>query len=226
MNRELLNNIERQRGIIRANKTHTALDRLQLDLLKRAEWLFKNGEPKRAAKLCTAAATLTKETLTNREKLSEIRGQYAKNCGDDFLDELLKKYFGRYILSEPLNKLSLALTMLRATLLDGTEETRGTALRDVRTAIGELPGEYLELERLISAAVDRTKELLATDKIEHAYALIDAVHAFPEIAGAPKASLSGCQRCFVKPFAKRFNDAFFEEFDLSAIISSVNLSAK
>lgn len=217
MNEELLGDIKRLENIIRAKKTHTALDRLHLDLLKRAEKLFKAGDDIRAAELCAAVTALDKPALISREILSEIRKRYSEKCGDGVLDELMEKHFGKYILSEPLNKLSSALTWLRAELL-GETRNYGECLRNVRSAAGDLPTEYPELERLISAACDRAEELLFAGETEHACALIDAVHALPEIAGAPKASLRGYKRCFVQPFEKRFGDNFFEDFDLSVII--------
>lgn len=217
MNKELLNDIKRLKNIIRAKKTHTALDKLHLDLLKRAEKLFKAGDDIRAAELCGAVTALDKPALISRERLSEVRKRYSEKCGDGLLDELLEKHFGKYVLSEPLNKLSSALTELRAALLGGTQNY-GECLRYVRSAAGELPEEYSELGRLIYAACDSAEELLSADKTEHACELIDAVHALPEIAGAPKASLHGYKRCFVQPFEKRFGDNFFKGFDLSLII--------
>lgn len=217
MNEELLSDIKRLKGIIRAKKTHTALDKLHLDLLKRAEKMFKAGDDIRAVELCAAVTALDKPSLVSRERLSEIRKRYSEKCGDGTLDELLEKHFGKYILSEPLNKLSSALTRLRAALLGGTRNY-GECLRNVRSADGDLPAEYPELKRLISAACDRAEELLSMGETEHACALIDAVHALPEIAGAPKASLRGYKKCFVQLFEKRFGDDFFEGFDLSVII--------
>lgn len=218
MNDELLSDIKRLKGIIRAKKTHTALDRLHLDLLKRAEKLFKAGDDIRAAELCAVVIALDKPALISREKLSEIRKRYSEKCGDGLLDELLEKRFGKYILSEPLNGLSSALTRLRAALLDGDERVYGDHIRELRAAVSALPDEYAELGRLLAAAADRAEELISVGETEHACALIDAVHALPEIAGAPKVSLHGYKRCFVQPFEKRFGDDFFEDFDLSVII--------
>lgn len=217
MNEDLLSDIKRLKGIIRAKKTHTALDRLHLDLLKRAERFFKNGDELHTIECCSAVTALSKPTLISRERLSEIRARYSRSCGDGLLDELLEKHFGKYILSEPLNELSAALTGLRAALLGGTGE-HGELLWNVRSAAAELPSEHSELRRLISAACGRTEELLAAEEAEQACALIDAVHALPEIAGAPKASLRGYKRCFVKPYEKQFNDNFFKSFDLNSII--------
>ena len=217
MNKELLSDIRWLKGIIRAKKTHTALDKLHFDLLKGAEKLFKAGDDIRAAELCAAVTALDKPSLVSRERLLEIRKHYSEKCADGMLDELLEKHFGKFILSEPLNKLSSALTRLRAALLGETRNC-GECLRDVRSVAGDLHAEYPELERLISAACDRTEELLSAGEAEHACALIDAVHALPEIAGAPKASLRGYKRYFVRPFVERFKDDFFEDFDLSVII--------
>lgn len=217
MNEDLLSDIKRLKGIIRAKKTRGALDRLHLDLLKRAEKFFKNGDELHTIELCAAVTALDKPSLISRESLAKIRERYSEKCADETLDELLEKHFGKYILSEPLNELSAALTGLRAALLGGTGD-RSELLRNVRSAAAKLPAEYSELRQLISAACDRTEELLAVEEAEQACALIDAVHALPEIAGAPKASLRGYKRCFVKPYEKQFNDIFFESFDLNSII--------
>lgn len=217
MNEDLLSDIKRLKGIIRVKKTHTALDRLHLDLLKHAEKFFKNGDELHTIELCAAVTALDKPSLISRESLAKIRERYSEKCADETLDELLEKHFGRYILSEPLNELSAALTGLRAALLGGTGD-RGELLRNIRSAAAKLPSEHLELRRLISAACGRTEELLATEEAEQACALIDAVHALPEIAGAPKASLRGYKRCFVKPYEKQFIDNFFKSFDLNSII--------
>lgn len=217
MKEEILGDIKRLKGIIRAKKTHTAIDKLHLDMLKSAERLFEDGDDIRAAELCAAAIALDKASLTNRKRLSEIRKRYSEKCGDGLLDGLLEKHFGKYFLNEPLNGFSSALTRLRAALLNGTGDHR-ELFGNVRSAASALPDEYSELGRLISSACDRAEELLSAGKNEQACALIDAVHALPEIAGAPKASLRGYKRCFVRPFEKRFGDNFFEDFDLSIII--------
>lgn len=218
MNEEVLNDIKRLKGIVRAKKTHTVLDRLHLDLLKRAERLFKSGDDIRVAELGIAVATLDKAALASRARLADIRQRYSLNCGDGVLDLLLEKYFGKYILSDPLNELSSALTMLRAALLDGAAQTYDGRINGVRDAVSALSEEYSGLAGVIGSAADRAEYLISLGEIEHACSLIDAVHALPEIAGAPKASLRGYKRCFVKPFEKRFKDDFFEGFDLSAII--------
>lgn len=217
MNVELLSDIKRLKGIIRAKKTHTALDRLHFDLLKRAERFFKDGDELHTVELCAAVTALDKPSLISRESLAEIRARYSEKCADGTLDELLEKHFGKFILSKPLNELSSALTMLRAALLGGTEEY-GERLRNVRSANSELPEEYSELKCLISSVCGRTEELIADNKAEQAHALVDAVHALPEITGTPKASLRAYKRCFVKPYEKRFNDKFFDSFALNAII--------
>lgn len=217
MNEDLLSDIKRLKGIIRAKKTHTAFDRLHLDLLKRAERFFKNGDELHTIELCSAVTALDKPSLIIRERLSEIRARYSRSCGDGLLDEFLEKHFGKYILSEPLNELSAALTGLRAALLGGTADYE-ELFRNIRSAAAELPAEYSELKRLLSAACKSAEELLFVGKTEQACAFVDAVHALPEIAGAPKASLRGYKRCFVKPYEKQFNDNFFESFDLNSII--------
>ncbi len=133
-------------------------------------------------------------------------------------DERQEKRFGRYILSEPLNNLSLALIKFRSALLSGSE---GLAERliEVRSAAAELPDRYSALGQLISAVCDRAEGLLAANNAEQACALIDAVHALPEIAGAPKASLGEYKICFVRPYEKRFGDNFFDGFNLRELIS-------
>lgn len=217
MRGELLRDIVRLRNIIRAKKTRTALDRLHFDLLDRAEKLLKSGDDLRAAELGVAVTALDKSSLMNRKALAEVRRRYSENCRDDLLDGLLEKYFGKYILSEPLNELSSALTLLRAALLDNNAQAGGGHIRAVRAAAASLSDEYEPLERLMTKAADRTEELIALGGTEHACALVDAVHVLPEIAGARRRSLSSYKRCFVKPFAKRYNDDFFENADLKNI---------
>ncbi|MDE7360829.1 MAG: hypothetical protein K2N38_02725 [Oscillospiraceae bacterium] len=215
MRDDLLANIGLLKNIIHAKKTHTSLDKLHLDLLKRAERFFEDGDELRAAELCTAVTALDKSALASRKVLSETRRRYSENCRDDLLDVLLEKYFGKYILSEPLNELSSALTRLRAALLDNNVQGIGGHIHAVRSAAAALPDECRPLERLIEKAADRTEELIALGETEHACALVDAVHPLPEIAGAPRRSLSGYKICFVKPFAKRYKDGFFESTGIS-----------
>lgn len=219
MRDDLLADIGLLKNIIHAKKTHTSLDKLHLDLLKRAERLFEDGDEFRAAELCTAVTALDKPALASRKALSEIRRRYSENSRDDLLDVLLEKYFGKYILSEPLNELSLVLTRLRAALLDNNVQGSGVHIRAVRSSAAALPDEYRPLERLISKAADRTEELIALGETEHACALVDAVHPLPEIVGAPRRSLPGYKKCFVKPFAKRYNDGFFESADIESMYS-------
>lgn len=213
-----MNDIKRLKNIIHAKKTRTTLDKLHFDLLKRAERLLKDGEDIRAAELGIAVTSIDKAALIRHERLTEIRKRYSENCGDEVLDRLLEKYFGKYILSEPLNELSSSLTMLRAALLDGAAQTFDERINSVRGAVSALSEEYSELGGVICSAADRAEYLIDLGEIDHACGLIDAVHALPEIAGAPKASRRLYKRCFVKPFEKRFKDNFFEGFDLSVII--------
>lgn len=216
MQKDLLNDIRRLKNIIRAKKTHTALDKLHLGLLKRAETLLKNGDGLHAAELGIAVNALDKAALIDRKKLSEIRARYSDNCGDGVLDEMLERYFGKYILSEPLNRLSSALTMLRSALLDGNK-LADEQIRGVRKAVAALPDEYSKLGRIIAAAADRAEYLMSLGETEHACDLIDAVHALPEIAGAPSINMRSYKRCFVQPFARKHNDDFFKDIDLSKI---------
>lgn len=216
MCKELLSDIRRLKNIIRAKKTRTVLDKLHLELLKRAEKMFKDGDDLYAAELCIAVNALDKTALINREKLSEIRARYSENCDDGALDELLEKHFGKYILSEPLNGLSSALTQLRAALLNGAAQA-DEQIRGVRNAVSALSEEYPELGKIIAAAADRTEHLLSLGETEHACGLIDAVHALPEIAGEVTADMRSYKRCFVKPFSQKHNDDFFDDFDLKKV---------
>lgn len=216
MCKELLSDIRRLKNIIHSKKTRTALDNLHLDLLKRAEKLFKDGDDLYAAELCVVVNALDKTALISRKKLSEIRARYSENCGDGALDELLEKHFGKYILSEPLNGLSSALTQLRAALLNGTAQA-DEQIRGVRNAVSELSEEYPELGKIVAAAVDRAENLLSLGKTEHACGLIDAVHALPEIAGAVTADMRSYKICFVKPFTQKYNDDFFKDIDLKKV---------
>lgn len=216
MNEDLLADIRRLKGIIHAKKTHTTLDKLHFDLLKRAESLLKDGGDLHAAELCIAVNALDKTALIDREKLAEIRARYSEKYHDGVLDDLLEKYFGKYILIEPLNALSSALTCLRAALINEASQAE-EQIRGVHNAVSTLPDEYPELGKIIAAAADKAEYLVSLGKIGYACDLIDAVHVLPEIAGAASADLRSYKRCFIKPFARKYNDNFFDDFDLTAL---------
>lgn len=116
-----------------------------------------------------------------------------------------------------MKELSDALMRLRAALLSGNDSEFTERVAAVRE-YAKLPAEYEELSRFIIAAADKTEQLIALGETEHACALVDAVHALPEIAVSPKRSCSTYKKCFVKPYAVRFKDNFFERFDLRLII--------
>ncbi|MDE7400036.1 MAG: hypothetical protein K2N06_10985 [Oscillospiraceae bacterium] len=116
-----------------------------------------------------------------------------------------------------LNKLSSALIKLRFALLNSDSAGAIEHLIKVRAADSELPVELHELRLLIDSAANRIEELLNLGEIEHACALSDAIHALPEIAISSNADICGFQKSFVKPFAQKWNDRFFDEFDLTEI---------
>lgn len=116
-----------------------------------------------------------------------------------------------------LNRLSIALIKLRFALLNGDSAGAIERLAEVRAAGSEIPVEFHELRLLIDSAADRIEELLNLGKVEHACALADAIHALPEIAVQANANLRSFKKCFVKPFARKWSDSFFDEFDLTEI---------
>lgn len=116
-----------------------------------------------------------------------------------------------------MKELSDALMRLRAALLSCNDSEYTERVAAV-LEYAKLPAEYEELSRLMIAAADKTEQLIALGEIEHACALVDAVHALPEIAVSPKRSRSAYKKLFVKPYAVRFKDNFFERFDLRLII--------
>lgn len=119
-----------------------------------------------------------------------------------------------------LNRLSGALIKLRFVLLNSDSVEAIECLTEVRAADSELPVELHELRLLIDSAANRIEELLNSGEVEHACALADAIHALPEIAVQANADLRSFKKCFVKPFAQKWNDNFFGKFDLLAIFSN------
>lgn len=116
-----------------------------------------------------------------------------------------------------LKILSSAVIKLRYVLLNGDSAGAMECLTEVRKINSELSVEFQDLYRLIDSAVNRIEELLKLGEIEHACALADAIHALPEIAAQPKSNLRAFKKCFVKPFAQKWNDRFFDKFDLKGI---------
>lgn len=90
-------------------------------------------------------------------------------------------------------------------------------LTKVRAADSEISVEFHELRLLIDSAADRIEELLNFGEVAHACALADAIHALPEIAVQANANLRSFKKCFVKPFTQKWNDRFFDDFDLTEI---------
>lgn len=119
-----------------------------------------------------------------------------------------------------MNRLFCALIKLRFALLNSDSAAAMECLTAVRAANSKLSMEFRELNRLIDSAANRIEELLNLGEIEHACALADAIHALPEIAVQPNANLRSFKRCFVKPFAKKWNDSFFDKFDLKDIFKN------
>lgn len=116
-----------------------------------------------------------------------------------------------------INKLFGAFIKLRFALLNGDSAVAMECLTAVRAANSELSMEFRELNRLIDSATNQIENLLNLGEVEHACALADAIHALPEIADSPNANIRKFQKYFVKPFAKKWNDNFFDNFDLIGI---------
>lgn len=119
-----------------------------------------------------------------------------------------------------LNGLSRALIKLRFSLLNGDLAKAIEHLTEVRAADSALSMEFHELYLLIDSAANRIEELLNLGEVKHACALVDAVHALPEIVASPKADLNTYKKCFVKPFWRKWDDNFFADFDLSMIFGN------
>lgn len=116
-----------------------------------------------------------------------------------------------------LNRLSIALIKLRYALLNGDPAGAIKCLTEVRASNSEFSAELHELHLLIDSAANRIEKLLNLGEVEHACALADAIHALPEITTQSNANLRSFKKCFVKPFARRWSDRFFDEFDLTEI---------
>lgn len=115
------------------------------------------------------------------------------------------------------NKLSSALIKLRFALLNGDSAGAVECLTAVKTANLELSTKFRELNRLIDSAANQIENLLNLGEVEHACALADAIHAIPEIVDSHNANIREFRKCFIKPFAKKWNDDFFDNFDLKVI---------
>lgn len=116
-----------------------------------------------------------------------------------------------------MNRLFGALIKLRFALLNGDSAAATERLKEVREANSALPAEFHELYLLIDSAANRIEKLLDLGEIEHACDLSDAIHVLPEIVILANANLRSFKKCFVKPFDKKWNDSFFDEFDLKDI---------
>lgn len=115
------------------------------------------------------------------------------------------------------NKLSSALIKLRYALLNSDSAVALDYLAEIRESNSSPPVELYELHLLIDSAVNHIEELLNSGEVEYALALADAIHALPEIAVQPNANLRSFKKCFVNPFAQKWNDSFFDKFDLKGI---------
>lgn len=115
------------------------------------------------------------------------------------------------------NNLSSALIKLRYALLSGDPAGAIERLAEVRTADSALAAEFCELRLLIDSAANRIEELLNLGEVEHACDLADAIHAIPQIIAEQNADIRSFEKCFVKPFAPKWSDRFFDEFDLTKI---------
>lgn len=112
------------------------------------------------------------------------------------------------------NNLSSALIKLRYALLSGDPAGAIERLAEVRTADSALAAEFCELRLLIDSAANRIEELLNLGEVEHACDLADAI---PQIIAEQNADIRSFEKCFVKPFAQKWSDRFFDEFDLTKI---------
>lgn len=119
-----------------------------------------------------------------------------------------------------LNNLSSALIKLRYALLSGDPAGAIERLAEVHTADSALAAEFCELRLLIDSAANRIEELLNLGEVEHACALSDAIHAIPQITAEQNADIRSFEKCFIKPFHRKWNDNFFGDYDLQAILAN------
>lgn len=191
-----------------------AWDKFILDGLTTCENLTKQGEFEHELDLFTAVTAVPESIIKFGADLRKPREKYSAKQSDGLFDGLLEKHFGKGALFPQIGELSDALTKLRSKLLDNDGKAALERLSDVRAANSELPEIFGELQVLMTAAAEKIEALIRQGEIEHACDLSDAVHALPEIAAAPKADLRAFKKCFVKPFVKKWNDSFFDDFDL------------
>lgn len=191
-----------------------AWEKFLLDGLTVCEGLTKRGEFEHELDFFTAVRAVPESIIKFGADLSKPREKYSAKYDDGEFDRLLEKHFGKGVLFAQIGELSDALTKLRSKLLENDGKAALKCLPSVRAANSALPENYTKIQTALSAAMDKIEALIHQGEIEHACDLTDAVHALPEIAAAPKADWKSFRKCFVKPYSKKWNDAFFDGVDL------------
>lgn len=199
------------------NRFPNRWDKFITDGLTLCEKLAKSGEFERMSALFNAVTAVPESIIKVGADLSKPRKTYSTKCSDGEFDRLLEKHFGKGVLYPQIEEMSDALTFLRSALLDNDGKTALECLPKVCAVNSTLPEDFTELQAVIAAAVDKIEMLIINGELEHACDLTDAVHVLPEIAASPKADWESYKRCYVKPFAKKWGDNFFDDFDLATI---------
>lgn len=210
MRAELLKRLREMKSLHR--RYPNKWDKFMLDGLTICERLTKLGEFEHELDLFTAVTAVPDSIIKFGADLRKPREKYSAKQSDGLFDALLEKHFGKAVLYPQINELSDALTKLRAKLLDNDGKAALGRLADVRAANSALPEIFGELQTVMTAASDKIETLIQSGEIEHACDLADAVHALPEIVSSPYADWKSYKRCFVKPFARKWNDSFFDDF--------------
>lgn len=206
--------LKRLRGMKSLHRRYpNAWDKFMLDGLTVCEKMTKRGEFEREFDLFTAVTAVPESIIKFGADLRKPREKYSAKQSDGLFDELLEKHFGKAVLYPQIGELSDALTKLRSRLLENDGKTVLKCLSDVRAANLALPEIFNGLQAVITAAADKIEKLINSGELEHACDLTDAVHALPEIAASPKADWKSYKKCFVKPYSKKWQDNFFDDFD-------------
>lgn len=175
------------------------------------EKFTKRGELEHELDLFAAVTAVPESIIKFGADLRKPREKYSARRSDGLFDALLEKHFGKRALYPQINELSDALTKLRSRLLKNDGKSALTCLADVRAANSALPEIFSGLQTVMTAAADKIEVLINNGEVEHACDLADAVHALPEIASSPRADWRSFKKCFVKPFARKWNDSFFDD---------------
>lgn len=209
MRAELLKRLGEMKGLHR--RYPNTWDKFIVDGLTICEKLTRRGELEHELDLFTAVTAVPESIIKFGADLRKPREKYSERQSDGLFDELLEKHFGKGVPYPEINVLSDSLTWLRSKLLKNDGKAALERLADVRAANSALPEVFNRLQTVMTAAADKIEALINSGELEHACDLADAVHALPEIASSPHADWRSFKKCFVKPFARKWNDSFFDD---------------